>query len=245
MRALAVVPARYQSSRFPGKPLAELAGRPMVQWVYEAAAGSGVFAHVVVATDDDQIAACVRDFGGVVELTSGEHLTGTDRVAEVAGRHPEADVVANVQGDQPFVTAEMLAALVSPYRAGRRPDMTTLACPFANQPQRLDPDVVKVLLDQQRRALYFSRAPVPYERAPGDTPTYHHLGLYAFSAEFLARYADLDPTPFEQAEGLEQLRVLEHGHTIEVALVAEPVIEVNTPADLERARALVDQVTTP
>jgi len=238
MRALGVIPARYASTRFPGKPLADLEGRPIVQWVHDAAAGAGVFDEVVVATDDDRIARCVESFGGVVELTGDGHETGTDRVAEVAARHVDADVVANVQGDQPFVTADMLAALLAPYVAGRRPDMTTLGCPLGDE-QVDDPNAVKVLVDQQQRALYFSRAAVPYTRTKVRTPTLHHLGLYAFTAEFLACYHTLAPTPYERCEGLEQLRVLEHGFAIEVAQVDRSVIEVNTPADLEAARAHV------
>lgn len=220
--------------RFPGKPLVDLAGRPLVQWVHDATVEAALFDHVCVATDDERIAECVASFGGDVEMTRDDHRTGTDRVAEVAARHPEHDVVVNVQGDQPFVTSAMLSALIAPYDEGRRPAMTTLGCPLTDE-QIDDPNSVKVLLDQRRQALYFSRAPVPHRRADVTTPTYHHLGLYGFAAEFLAEYARLVPTPFEESEGLEQLRVLEHGHTIEVGLVGRPIIEVNTPADLDAA----------
>jgi 3-deoxy-manno-octulosonate cytidylyltransferase (CMP-KDO synthetase) len=237
-RVLAVIPARYDSQRFPGKPLALIGERPMVQWVYEAAKRCPDFADVVVATDSDAVAECVHGFGGRVEMTRGDHATGTDRVAEVAERHPEVDVVANVQGDQPFVTADMLMRLVAPYHGGRSPEMTTLACPL-HQAEHADPNVVKVVFDRNDRALYFSRAPIPYYRNPAPAPVAHHLGLYAFRRVFLAKYAHLAPTPLEQCEALEQLRVLEHGHTIVVCHTPVAALEVNTPADLLAAQALV------
>lgn len=236
VRMLAVLPARFASTRFPGKPLVDIGGRPMVQWVYERTVDAGVFDHVTVATDSDEVAHCVRGFGGAVEMTSGEHETGTDRVAEVAGRYPDAEVIANVQGDQPFVTTEMLTALVAPYRAGRRPDMTTIACPLPEGAME-DANAVKVLLDRNQRALYFTRAPAPYFRTPGPAPVYHHLGLYAFTQEFLARYSSLEATHLEAREALEQLRALEHGYSIEVGLVSEPSLEINTPEDHARAVA--------
>src|ERR671924_1588093 len=145
VKILAVVPVRYGASRFPGKPLADLDGRPLVQWVYEAAIGCPAYDEVVVATDSEEIAARVRDFGGVSELTREDHPSGTDRVAEVGARHADADVVVNVQGDQPFATPDMLGALVGPYLAGERPPMTTLACPLVDPAWWEDPNVVKVV----------------------------------------------------------------------------------------------------
>jgi 3-deoxy-manno-octulosonate cytidylyltransferase (CMP-KDO synthetase) len=241
VRILAVVPVRYAASRFPGKPLAELDGRPLVQWVYEAAAGCPAYDEVVVATDSEEIAARVRDFGGVAEMTREEHASGTDRVAEVAERHADADVVVNVQGDQPFATAEMLAALVEPYRVGERPPMTTLACPLADQASWSDPNVVKVVRDVDGYALYFSRSPIPHGAAGDDSHAkpLHHLGLYAFARETLLRFSTLSPTPLELQERLEQLRALEHGIRIRVCDTDRPVLEVNTPEDLEAAERLL------
>ncbi|MEC4895759.1 MAG: 3-deoxy-manno-octulosonate cytidylyltransferase [Oscillatoria sp. PMC 1051.18] len=236
---LAVIPARYASQRFPGKPLAKIGSRPMVQWVYEAASKCDLFSQVVVATDSVKIADCVREFGGKVEMTSSEHPSGTDRVAEVAERYPEVSAIANVQGDQPFVTPEMLSELIQPYLNGENPDMTTLACPLDEKTAYNDPNVVKVLCDRHNRALYFSRSPIPYYRHPGKAPVGHHLGLYAFRRDFLAKYAQLEPTPLEHCEGLEQLRVLEHGYSIRVCQTAKAVIEVNTPEDLDLAQKLV------
>ena len=158
MQILAVIPARYSSQRFPGKPLVQIGDRPMVQWVYEAAKSCPAFSEVVVATDDARIADCVEKFGGKVEMTSPDHPAGTDRVAEVAQRYPEMGAVANVQGDQPFVTAPMLTQLVAPYQAGEMPDMTTLATPLEAETGYTNPNVVKVICDQQDNALYFSRS---------------------------------------------------------------------------------------
>lgn len=240
MNILAVIPARYDSVRFPGKPLVMLGDRPMVQWVYEAAKRCPAFTQVVVATDSEWIAECVKGFGGVVEMTHSNHATGTDRVAEVAERYPEMTAIANVQGDQPFATPEMLSQLVSPYLCGETPDMTTLACPLDSKTGYHDPNLVKVICDLHDRALYFSRAPIPYVRNhPGAVPVYHHLGLYAFRREFLAEYARLAPTPLEQCEGLEQLRVLEHGYQITVCQTAIAVPEINTPEDLLQAQSFL------
>jgi 3-deoxy-manno-octulosonate cytidylyltransferase (CMP-KDO synthetase) len=236
MNVLGVVPVRYAASRFPGKPLVELGGRPMVQWVYEAALGSAVFDDVLVATDSDEIADRVREFGGQVEMTRDDHRSGTDRVAEVAGRHPEAGVVVNVQGDQPFATPDMFEALVEPYFAGESPQMTTLACPLDDPSARRDENVVKVVCDGQGYALYFSRSPIPWSDPSQDAPMLHHLGLYAFARDTLLRFPSLEPTPLERHERLEQLRALEHGIRIKVCHAERPALEINTPEDLERAR---------
>jgi 3-deoxy-manno-octulosonate cytidylyltransferase (CMP-KDO synthetase) len=239
-RILAVIPAREAAQRFPGKPLADLDGRPVVQWVYDAARGCAAFDDVVVATDSERIAEAVRGFGGAVELTRDDHPSGTDRVAEVAERRPGAEIVVNVQGDQPFATPDMLTALVRPYLDGETPAMTTLACPLAGQEAWDDPNVVKVVRDVHGDALYFSRSPIPHS---GDGSPYpgalHHLGLYAFTRATVLRFPALEPTPLESQERLEQLRAMEHGIRIRVCDTEHPVMEINTPADLEAARELV------
>ncbi len=234
MQALAVIPARYQAQRFPGKPLVLIQDKPMIQWVYQAALSCPDFDRVIVATEDLRIADCVTAFGGEVVLTRADHPTGTDRVAEVAQKLPEYGVIANVQGDQPFATAAMLSALIQPYLVGETPAMTTLCCPLLDTAQD-DPNSVKVLVDQTGHALYFSRANIPYRRNPGPVPVYHHLGLYAFRRDFLLQYQTLRPSPLEQAEGLEQLRVLEQGFRIRVCAVPTATLEINTPADLALA----------
>ncbi len=239
MNILAVIPARYNSTRFPGKPLAMIGDRPMVQRVYEAAKSCPHFSKVVVATDSEVIADCVHSFGGEVEMTSSDCATGTDRVAEVALRYPQMNAIANVQGDQPFVTSDMLAQLVSPYLKGELPAMTTLGCPLDIDKAYLDSNSVKVLCDRLGNALYFSRAPIPYFRNNVEVPVFHHLGLYAFERDFLAQYAQMKPTPLEECEGLEQLRVLEHGFSIRVCLTQKIVLEINTPDDLVQAQALL------
>ena len=238
MKILAVIPARYDSQRLAGKVLAPIGNKPMVQWVYEAAAQSSVFTKVVVATDSLLVADCVIGFSGEVEMTGSQHSTGTDRVAEVATRYPEFSVVVNVQGDQPFVTSTMLAELVTPYLEGESPEMTTLACPLDREGYH-NPNSVKVLCGQKQQALYFSRSPIPFYRNPVEVPVYHHLGLYAFRQDFLETYTQLPATPIEQCEGLEQLRVLEHGYTIRVCQTAKAVVEVNTAEDLLEAQNLV------
>lgn len=238
MQILAVIPARYDSQRLAGKVLANIGDQPMVQWVYEAAAKSTVFSKVVVATDSELVANRVKAFGGDVELTSSRHTTGTDRVAEVATRYPEFSVIVNVQGDQPFVTPQMLTELVTPYLEGESPEMTTLACPLEQDGYK-DPNVVKVLCGQKQQALYFSRSPIPYYRNPIEVPVFHHLGLYAFRQDFLETYTSLASTPTEQCEGLEQLRVLEHGYTIRVCQTAKAVMEVNTAEELKKAQELI------
>jgi 3-deoxy-manno-octulosonate cytidylyltransferase (CMP-KDO synthetase) len=191
----------------------------------------------VVATDDVRIADCVRSFAGEVEMTSSDHVTGTDRIAEVAERYNGIDVVANVQGDQPFVSPEQLTDLLGPYLEGRAPAMTTLACPL-DGPRVDDPNVVKVVCDVEGHALYFSRAPIPYSFEDG-ADFLHHLGLYAFRADFLRESARLRPTELEARERLEQLRALAYGHQIMVCQTNEPVVEVNTPDDLRQAESLL------
>ncbi len=239
VRALGVIPARYASQRFPGKPLALIGGRPMIQRVYEAAIQSRSLTRVIVATDDRRIADVVSQFGGECELTSLTHETGTDRVAEVSRRHPEYDVVANIQGDQPFVNAEIIDSLLRPFSVSDDVEMTTVGCPMDLKAMHGDPNAVKVICDMHMNAIYFSRAPVPFFKTPSAAPVYHHLGLYAFSAKFLAAYSGMSQTPLEICEGLEQLRVLEHGHRIRVSLIDSTIAEVNTPGDLDLANSLV------
>ena len=240
-RILAVIPSRYASQRYPGKPLVDIVGKPMVQWIYEAAVRCKAFEDVVIATDDQRIADAVKGFDGKCMMTSSDHQTGTDRVAEVARHYPDADVVVNVQGDQPFVTSEILTRLVQPYLDGETPDMTTIACPLESEQAVQDPNTVKVACDQRMIAMFFSRSPIPYYRTKVEAPVYHHMGLYAFSSSFIQHYSKLQPAPLEQCEQLEQLRVLEHGYRIRVSLISGSIPEVNTPDDLVGAQRLMTQ----
>jgi len=235
VRVLGVIPARMGATRFPGKPLVDLAGRPLVEWVHRAAVDSQVFDEVVVATPDEEIAATVESFGGTAVLTSAAHETGTDRVAEVARGRSDAEVVVNVQGDQPFVTPVMLRELVRPFQEPDPPEMSTLAAPLGSS-GRDDPNTVKVVCNLRGDAMYFSRSQVPHPHVAGEGRWLHHIGLYGFRQDFLRTFAGLPSTPLERCEGLEQLRALEHGHAIRVMTVDGAIIEVNTPADLADAR---------
>ncbi len=246
LRALAVIPARWGSTRFPGKPLALLAGRPLVQHVVEAAQRSGAFERVLVATDDERIAEVVAGFGGQVERTSAQHRSGTDRVAEVVARLPSEapDVVVNLQGDEPLVDPASLRRLVQAF-TDVRVAMATLVRPLEDAAERLSPHVVKVVPDIRGDALYFSRADIPFDRDGMRVPRFAHVGLYGYRRATLVRLAQLPPTTLELAESLEQLRALEHGISIRCIVTEHRSIGVDTPADLARVEAALtarDQV---
>lgn len=236
---LVVIPARYGSTRFPGKALADVHGKPLIVRVAENARGVRLADRVLVATDDPRIEAAVTAAGLDCELT-GAHATGTDRIAEVAARH-DAALVVNLQGDEPLLPPADVDALIARMAAEPAWDIGTCAHPFDGPDDWREPNVVKVVADRAGRALYFSRAPIPgmfpgAER-PGHTVALRHVGIYAYRREALLRFAALPRTPLEQAEGLEQLRALENGLTIGVVTVAAGPVGVDTPADLERVRA--------
>jgi 3-deoxy-manno-octulosonate cytidylyltransferase (CMP-KDO synthetase) len=235
-----IIPARYGSSRFPGKPLADLAGRPMVVRVCERALESGA-ASVHVATDDERIAAAVQAAGHKSVMTRADHPSGTDRIAEAAELLGFTDktIVVNVQGDEPLIAPALIAQVASLLETLKEASVST-ACHAIHDAQSLaSPNVVKVALDARGYALYFSRSQIPYPREPGGT-CYRHAGIYAYRAEFLKRYAAMAPAPLERTEALEQLRVLWHGHRIAVA-VSEIEIPpgVDTPRDLEAVRRML------
>jgi len=237
-RVLVVIPARWGSTRFPGKALADLAGRPLVVRVAENAARMARADRVVVATDDERIAAAVRDAGLEAELT-GEHATGTDRVGEVAARDP-ADVVVNLQGDEPLLDPNVVDLLVDTLAEDPAAAAATCGHPFADEAAWRDPNQVKVICDRQGRALYFSRAPIP-GMFPGKGGAAHglalrHVGIYAFRRAALERFLALERTPLETSEGLEQLRMVEHGEVIRVRRIADAPVGVDTPEDLELVR---------
>jgi 3-deoxy-manno-octulosonate cytidylyltransferase (CMP-KDO synthetase) len=230
---VAVIPARYDSTRFPGKPLADIAGRPMIEHVYRRTADARGVDAVVVATDDERIASAVERFGGVVRMTGSSHRTGTDRIAEVARDLP-CDIVVNVQGDLPILEPEMIAEVIEPLTADPTLVMSTLRQAISDASDFTNPNVVKVVVDAHDNALYFSRAPIPYQR---DAATaFKHIGLYGYRREFLLTFAALKPTPLERSESLEQLRALEHGFRIRAVQTRFESIEVDTPEDLERVR---------
>jgi 3-deoxy-manno-octulosonate cytidylyltransferase (CMP-KDO synthetase) len=237
VKTAVVIPARYASSRLPGKPLLKETGKYLVQHVYEQACRSRAD-RVLVATDDERIARAVHGFGGQVVLTRDDHPSGTDRVAEVA-RGLDADVIVNLQGDEPLLPPELLDLLPDLLRHDPEADVATLAVPITSFEQWQDPACVKVVRDALGRALYFSRSPVPFVRDGrpefGDAgPFLQHLGLYAYRRPFLLQLASLPPSPLEQLEKLEQLRVLERGRRIQVGVVRHAGLGVDTPADYER-----------
>ncbi|MBF0358376.1 MAG: 3-deoxy-manno-octulosonate cytidylyltransferase [Magnetococcales bacterium] len=251
---LVIIPSRYASTRLPGKPLIDLAGKPMIQHVYERASQANV-SRVVVATDSELIANAVNSFGGEAIMTSPDHRSGTDRVAEAA-RETQADLIINVQGDEPLLDPNSINQGVAPLLADETISMGTLAHPMHNPADMDNPNVVKVVTDQQGFALYFSRSPIPFNRNRPDsstdqagvitTPpgTLRHIGLYVYRADFLQKFAAMAPTPLEQLENLEQLRALEHGYKIRVVSIAQTVVGVDTPDDAEKVRAILEDMRT-
>ena len=236
MNVIGVIPARFQSVRLQGKPLALIGGRPMIQHVYERAAKSSLLTELLVATDDARIFDAVSAFGGKAVMTSPDHRSGTDRVAE-ATANLAADVVVNIQGDEPFISPRVVDQLVEPFHSESGIEMSTLMRPIDNDRDLQDPNVVKVVADQAGFALYFSRSLIPFPRnaSPG-SPAFEHIGLYAYTKAFLAEYSRMPPACLEQIEGLEQLRVLENGRRIRVVETHDHLgLSVDTPADLARA----------
>ena len=229
-----IIPARYASSRFPGKPLADLRGKPMVVHACEQAARSGA-ASVHVATDDERIAAAVRAHGHEAVMTRADHLSGTDRLAEAAERLRLADerIVVNLQGDEPLMDPRLIAEVAAALDATRDASLATACHPIHDVAALSNPNVVKVVFDQLGHALYFSRSQIPYPREAGGT-WYRHIGLYAYRTGFLKRYAALEPAPLERTEALEQLRALWHGYRIAVVVSGREIPPgVDTPRDLE------------
>jgi 3-deoxy-manno-octulosonate cytidylyltransferase (CMP-KDO synthetase) len=246
MNITAIIPARYGSTRFPGKALADLGGKPMIQHVYERTSRASHLSQVIVATDDQRIAEAVIRFGGVVAMTAATHETGTDRLAEVA-QGLDADLIVNVQGDEPLIEAAMIDQAVAPFLTDRDLQMGTLKCRISCLHDFLSPNVVKVVTDQAGNALYFSRSPLPFFRdkwqdlkdeafASGRLLCYKHVGLYVYQRDFLIKYAALPQTPLEMAEKLEQLRALENGVRIKVVETEFESLGVDTPEDLNKAR---------
>ena len=241
MRVVGVIPSRYDSTRLPGKPLADICGKPMIQYVYERATGSKLLGNVIVATDDERIVEAVQGFGGEVALTSPDHPNGTSRVAEVA-RNMDTDIVINIQGDEPLIDSRMIDEVVQLLLSDPDVVTATLCSPLDDPAMINDPNVVKVVLDRHGDALYFSRSPIPYRRnETEDCAYYEHIGIYGFRKEFLLRYVELPETPLSRLESLEQLRILESGYPIRVGVTKYPHggPNVNTPEDLEKVREMV------
>jgi len=247
-----VIPARYASSRLPGKPLLELAGKPMLQHVHERAVESGAD-EVVIATDDERIEAAVRAFPAEVCMTSAEHTSGTERIAEVVAARgwDDGTIIVNLQGDEPLMPGRLIKQVASDLATHKAAAITTLAFPLELSINETDPNIVKVVLDREGYALYFSRAAIPWHRDPQETgsgmhgvnPVLHHVGLYAYRAGFLKQFSELEQAPLEVFEKLEQLRALWHGFRIHVGITTEvPGPGVDTAEDLERVERLMSVI---
>ncbi len=235
MKIAGVIPARYNSTRLPGKPLADLGGKPVIQYVYESAVKA--LDDVYVATDDDRIVDVVTSFGGRAVMTDPEHSCGSNRIAEVA-KALDVDVVVNIQGDEPFIDPEMIRDVVQPMRVEPDIQMTTLCRKILIEDDLKNPSIVKVVINNRGNALYFSRSLIPYPRYGGFCDWYEHIGLYAYRKAFLLDYVEWPASVLEQTESLEQLRVLENGYDIRMveSNIGYGAPCIDTPEDLVRAR---------
>ncbi|MFT4553136.1 MAG: 3-deoxy-manno-octulosonate cytidylyltransferase (CMP-KDO synthetase) [Chlamydiales bacterium] len=239
-KAIAIIPSRYESQRFPGKPLALIAGKSLIQRTYENALHCKSLDDVVVATDDQRILDHVLSFGGKVIMTSQNCATGTDRLAEVLKNTDlcnDVDIILNIQGDEPCLSHKVITDVINLLHNDQEAVMGTAAAPLTSLEEASRPSVVKCVIDQQGNALYFSRALIPAGKTQAlqeNSLIYRHLGIYAFRKEFLSQYGDLPPTPLQMTEDLEQLKVLEHGYRIKVAIVDEVAIGVDTPEDISK-----------
>jgi 3-deoxy-manno-octulosonate cytidylyltransferase (CMP-KDO synthetase) len=250
MAVVAIIPARYGSTRFPGKPLSTIAEKPMIQHVYERALATPGLDRVLVATDDQRIFRAVKDFGGEAVMTSKKHASGTDRIAEVA-RKVRCQWIVNLQGDLPLIRPQTIARTLKPALRNANLCMITAKTPIGCAEEWSNPNVVKVVTNAAGFALYFSRASIPYIRQPRQDSTgpknpwgYRHLGVYVYRRDFLLKFSRLRQAPLERSEGLEQLRALTHGYSIRVVEVDEPSVEVDTPEDLQRAQAYLASTRT-
>ncbi|MCH7498626.1 MAG: 3-deoxy-manno-octulosonate cytidylyltransferase [Nitrospinae bacterium] len=254
-RAVAIIPARWASTRFPGKPLAQIQNKPMIQWVVEQAQKASRISEVIVATDDIRIVEAVHGFGGKAVMTSPDHATGSDRIAEVASGL-KCDIVVNVQGDEPLIPPQNIDQVVDTLEKDPSLNVATLMMAINDPDEIADPHVVKVVADQKGRALYFSRSPIPFHRdewesgSPEDlskskdkgmTQVYKHIGLYAYTRSFVLELSRMAPTPLEQLEKLEQLRILEHGIPIQIGITEQPSMGVDHSEDLERVERFLEK----
>ncbi|PIP07539.1 MAG: 3-deoxy-manno-octulosonate cytidylyltransferase [Syntrophobacteraceae bacterium CG23_combo_of_CG06-09_8_20_14_all_50_8] len=242
MKVVCIIPSRYHSTRFAGKPLADLCGKPMIQHVYERVMRSKTVSYAAVATDDERIAAAVRKFGGQAVMTSPRHKSGTDRIAEavsVLGLHDD-DIVVNIQGDQPLFEPSQIDEVAGPLLADPSIAMATLIYKIVREEEIFHPNAVKVVFDADHFAIYFSRAAIPYVRNRGQQASYFkHHGIYAYRKVFLDVYTGLPEGKLEKLEALEQLRAIEHGYRIKVVETLYDSVEVDTPEELERVRDII------
>ena len=240
MKIGCVIPARFGSTRLPGKPLADIAGKPMIQRVYERVTNAKKPEVLIVATDDQRVYDAVQSFGGTVVMTDANHPTGTDRLAEVAQQYTDLDVIINVQGDEPMIDANLIDQLAELFESDDVLQMATVATPLLEE-EYDEPSAVKVILNKRNDAMYFSRSLIPYPRHDFVNTPLKHIGIYAYRRQFLLDYAKMEPTAAEQTESLEQLRALENGFAIRVITTDKRFVGVDTPEDLARVNAIFEQ----
>ena len=240
MKSICVIPARYSSTRLPGKPLKEICGVPMICRVWQRASRAKSVADVIVATDDERIFDAVEKFSGRAIMTRADHKTGTDRLAEVAEKFPDVDVIVNVQGDEPLIDPSLIDELIAEF-ADEDLQMATVATELTDDAEFKNPNNVKVVLDRYNDAMYFSRSPIPYPRNAGKSKIFKHIGIYAYRRNFLLDYAKMEPTPLEQTESLEQLRALENGFKIRVIKSSCRFVGVDTEEDLKLVNEIYRQ----
>ena len=235
-----IIPARYSSTRLPGKPLLEVKGKPIIQYVYEAAKKSTLQDEVIVATDDERIKKAVEAFNGKCEMTSPNHKCGSDRIAEIANRHPEFEYILNLQGDEPQITPEVIDLAISALKNDETADISTLLREITSKEQINNPNCVKCVFDNDFNALYFSRCPIPYERNEGEAPYYAHIGVYCYKKSSLIKMTQLPQADIEKQESLEQLRALKNGMKIKVALTDLNPTGIDTIEDYEKFKSIVE-----
>lgn len=234
-----IIPARYGSSRLEGKPLIEVNGKPVIQWVYEKAKQAKLADIIIVATDDERIFNAVKAFGGEVEMTSADHKCGSDRIREVVERHSEISYIVNLQGDEPLIKPESIDAVAKNVQEDEKADISTLIRVLKDKEEIENPNLVKCVIDNNGFALYFSRSKIPYERNTGVATFYGHLGIYGYKREALLKMTSLPQTPLEKTESLEQLRALENGMKIKTSIVDFVPVGIDTREDLEKFKQII------
>ncbi len=237
MKIICVIPARYASTRLPGKPLADIAGKPMIVRVYERALQAKVPSEVIAAVDDERVFEAVKAAGGNAVMTKKDHPTGTDRLAEVALKCEDADVIINIQGDEPLIDPQIIDDLAQQFIDDEDLQMATVKTPM-NEDEKAEPGNVKVITDKNGYALYFSRSLIPYPRENTGVTVYKHIGIYGYRRDFLLQYAKMEPTPLETTESLEQLRALENGYKIKVIATDKHFVGVDTKEDLQKVNEI-------
>lgn len=240
MKFLGVIPSRYASTRLEGKPLKDICGHTMIEWVYKRAKLSNLD-EVVVATDDERIYAEVESFGGKAILTSKEHENGTSRIAEVCTKYEGYDVIVNVQGDEPLIEPDMINSIIDSFKEDSSISMSTLKYKLDKMEDIENPNYVKVITDKKGYALYFSRSVIPYPRKLDIQNYYKHVGIYGYKRDFVIEYAKMEPTPLELSESLEQLRALENGYRIKVMETPYKILGVDTQEELEKVREYIKE----